>query len=430
MLELSKLPPRAAAAFMQAVRHGDANGRTLTQGSPLGQAITSGGTVPLELAGLVPSDDDVRDYPFAWSGRPVLADIDLRPECSPIKNQGAAGACTAFHLTGHAERLANRAGVLPAGGYSERANYAMSRGLLGFTGDSGATLRAAIHAAYKFGLPLEATFPYSDAPATIADLTIPDAVMAEAAGNKLDAYYRVEAKLTDEQALNGRIDRALADGYTVGIGTWLFRWFFYIRGALKSHPGMRDKSWAQLFGVNPDTWWDMVGAHAMVIVGRSDALGGYIVRNSWGTGWGDGGYYLLAYGDTQFAFEFWAVAGFDGSDVGAPYDMGCTEAKAFRLYRAALGRYPEAAGLAYQAGDIAAAGHLQVARNFMASPEFQQRYGTLDDTGFVTALYRNVLRREPEPAGLQYHLQELAGGMERAQVLINFAESPENRAGP
>lgn len=103
--------------------------------------------------------------------------------------------------------------------------------------------------------------------------------------------------------------------------------------------------------------------------------------------------------------------------------------QAYRLYRAALARAPDDAGLGYQVNALDHGLSLpQLAGNFMASPEFQQKYGTLDDTTFITQLYRNVLAREPEPAGLQYYQQRLAEGATREQVLLGFSESPENQA--
>lgn len=38
------------------------------------------------------------------------------------------------------------------------------------------------------------------------------------------------------------------------------------------------------------------GGHVMLAVGFNDLLGCWIVKNSWGTGYGDNGYYLIAYG--------------------------------------------------------------------------------------------------------------------------------------
>jgi serralysin len=70
----------------------------------------------------------------------------------------------------------------------------------------------------------------------------------------------------------------------------------------------------------------------------------------------------------------------------------------------------------------------QVAANFVASPEFAAKYGSLDDAQFVTLLYENALHREPDVAGLAFHVANLEGGMSRADVLVAFSESPENQA--
>ena len=69
-----------------------------------------------------------------------------------------------------------------------------------------------------------------------------------------------------------------------------------------------------------------------------------------------------------------------------------------------------------------------VAQNFIASPEFSAKYGTLDNTQFVTQLYANVLHRAPDAGGLAYHLDSLAHGATRADVLVGFSESQENQA--
>lgn len=105
-------------------------------------------------------------------------------------------------------------------------------------------------------------------------------------------------------------------------------------------------------------------------------------------------------------------------------------AQAFRLYKAALNRLPDQEGLAYQARVLEKGVALsQVAGDFMASPEFQQRFGAPDDRGFVNLLYQNVLGRSPDQAGLAYHASRLEQhALTRADVLVGFSESPENQA--
>jgi len=71
---------------------------------------------------------------------------------------------------------------------------------------------------------------------------------------------------------------------------------------------------------------------------------------------------------------------------------------------------------------------VSIAQNFIDSPEFARTYGSLDDRAFVTRLYANVLHRQPDSGGLEFHINNLAGGMSRAQTLVGFSESPENQA--
>jgi hypothetical protein len=118
------------------------------------------------------------------------------------------------------------------------------------------------------------------------------------------------------------------------------------------------------------------------------------------------------------------------SDTKLAIDVEGNGGQAYRLYKAAFDREPDTPGLGYQMNELDKGFSLsQVAAAFIASPEFQQKYGAaVDDTAFITLLYRNVLDREPEAAGLQFHLNELAAGETRADLLTHFSESPENKA--
>ncbi|HUR90575.1 MAG TPA: DUF4214 domain-containing protein, partial [Ramlibacter sp.] len=111
-------------------------------------------------------------------------------------------------------------------------------------------------------------------------------------------------------------------------------------------------------------------------------------------------------------------------------DPSGTAAQVFRLYQAAFARTADAGGLGFHIGNIELAGLSisQVASNFMASPEFQQKYGALSNTDFVTQLYANVLHRPPDSGGLVYWTNLLATGTPRVAVMLGFSESPENRS--
>ena len=49
-------------------------------------------------------------------------------------------------------------------------------------------------------------------------------------------------------------------------------------------------------GVYKHVTGSLAGGHCVVLIGYDDAQSCWIARNSWGTGWGDGGYFKIAYG--------------------------------------------------------------------------------------------------------------------------------------
>lgn len=104
------------------------------------------------------------------------------------------------------------------------------------------------------------------------------------------------------------------------------------------------------------------------------------------------------------------------------------DAEAYRIYQAALGRDPDAAGKAFWSSALSnGATPVQVAQGFIASPEFQQAFGGLSVSDFVSALYQNVLHRAGDPAGQQFWTNALQTGTSQASVVAGFSDSLENR---
>ena len=64
-------------------------------------------------------------------------------------------------------------------------------------------------------------------------------------------------------------------------------------------------------GVYSHVWGEFLGGHAVLVVGWDDADQCLIVKNSWGTDWGEDGYFRIAYSelesDTQFASNAVAI---------------------------------------------------------------------------------------------------------------------------
>jgi Ca2+-binding RTX toxin-like protein len=120
------------------------------------------------------------------------------------------------------------------------------------------------------------------------------------------------------------------------------------------------------------------------------------------------------FGDTALALDIDGAAG-----------MG------FRLYQAIFDRAPDDAGMGYWLYELDQGTPLEeVAQAFMDSAEFAALYGRQPDSmAFLTALYRNALHREPDAAGIAWWNNALeTGAVSEVDVLIQFSESAENQA--
>lgn len=123
----------------------------------------------------------------------------------------------------------------------------------------------------------------------------------------------------------------------------------------------------------------------------------------------------LKFTDGMLAFDFDGVAG-----------------QTYRLYQAAFKRTPDTVGLSHNVNlmDNGTVDIKGMSAAFIASAEFQQRYGaSLSDADFIRLLYNNVLGRDPDAAGAAGWATRLAdGSWDRPGVLFGFSESGENKA--
>jgi uncharacterized delta-60 repeat protein len=121
------------------------------------------------------------------------------------------------------------------------------------------------------------------------------------------------------------------------------------------------------------------------------------------------------------------IGNYAGQVAGGLWDIDETAASVARLYLGTLDRTPEVGGLSYWTDQLKTGAQTlqQAAAGFVGSPEFQGRYGSLDNNQFVNQLYLNVLDRPAEPAGLAYWTGLLNSGTPRADVALGFTESFE-----
>jgi len=319
---------------------------------------------------VVPSRPDPRDYQFLASAAPVPARVDLRQPWHIIKNQGQAGSCTGHTATSTGEAVV--ASATPA--LAPQLAYTMTKIAEGRAGQSGTfSMRDVLETGRKIGWCLESEFPYRGS----EDDTPPGPdVLTSAATRKVERYESVplglSAMSTDVTVGVANCKAALASGLPIMISLAIGVQLTQIHGPLASqyYPPMT-VPWVQ--GNPGNDYW---GSHALVIVGYDDALNGFIAQNSWGTAYGDGGYFLLQYQCLQDFAEAWVIRRYAGMVFENAGELAA-RMSVVRLYVAVLGRAPDVGGVRYW-GDIVLAGNSMaaVADVMMASPECKAKFAT------------------------------------------------------
>ncbi|WP_299371538.1 DUF4214 domain-containing protein [uncultured Tateyamaria sp.] len=130
-----------------------------------------------------------------------------------------------------------------------------------------------------------------------------------------------------------------------------------------------------------------------------------------------------------------AMLGQTGNDVllGEALEVGLVAeeaGQAYRMYQAALGRTPDTGGHYTWTERLVEGGFTldSMANAFVNSVEFGTRFGGTDTEGFVRLMYNNVLGRDPDAAGAAGWADRLDNqGWTRAEVVLRFSESTENR---
>jgi len=219
----------------------------------------------------------------------IPTSIDLRKWCPPIENQGSLGSCTANAGVGLVEYYQRRA----FGNHIDASRlflYKATRNLLHWTGDRGAFLRTTMAAMVLFGVPPEEYWPY-----VISDFDKEPSSFCYAFAQDYQAiqYFRIDPPGRPKDLLLKKIKSLLAAGLPSMFGFTVFSSIEQTTDDGKIPYPCRGER--------------ILGGHAVVTVGFDDKMkiknatcgvettGALLIRNSWGTGWGDKGYGWLPY---------------------------------------------------------------------------------------------------------------------------------------
>lgn len=213
--------------------------------------------------------------------------VDLRKQFAPVKNQGDVGSCTTFALLSIFEYILGKGKSLDTD-LSERYLYYNTRcEVLRRTGRSDAPIEAAGEGTSFFdaikslqidGACIEKLCPYSEREAF--DVRPSDEAY-------LDGKTRLVTEAMNVELKEHAIKSALYEGFPVAISVKLFTAFANPDHGFITIPKEEEIRQAAEDGISSN--------HAMVICGYSDEYKVFVVRNSWGTEYGENGYCFIPY---------------------------------------------------------------------------------------------------------------------------------------
>lgn len=252
-----------------------------------------------------PDTVDFRDRMYVPTLVEVPTYIDLEDYQSygvPVLDQGSEGACTGYALASVAGYLLRRRKVVPDSTLvSARMFYEMAKRYDEWPGEdySGSSARGAMKGWHKHGV--------CSAELWNNKLELQDSMLtyqraADAARRPLGAYFRVNHKELVS------MHSALAEVGILFVTAW-------------THPLWLSPDENGCIPYEKDL--SIIGGHAFAIVAYDER--GFWIQNSWGTGWGKGGFARICYDD-------WLTNGLDvwAARLGVPIRLRLSDPEAFK----------------------------------------------------------------------------------------------------
>lgn len=208
--------------------------------------------------------------------------VDLRKKMPPIYDQGSLGSCTATAicaLTGYNNKLFF--GSILFVYYNER----VLRNTV--NEDSGATLEDGMVSLKKYGVCKDKLWPYNIKKFKVR----PSKICYD------NALKHLALEVTNVKNDIISIKKSLFHGYPLVVGIMIYESF--------ENPDVAKTGIVPMPLPNEE----LLGGHAVVIVGYDDTKKLWIMRNSWGRSWGIKGYFYLPYEylTSDMASDLWNI---------------------------------------------------------------------------------------------------------------------------
>ena len=237
------------------------------------------------VCNLKKSPKDKRDFIFRLSTTTYPDILDYRPSLQNVRNQGKQGTCYAQAAACMKEWQEKKDNgfdeyMSPQFFYNNRTNLYDANP----DNDNGMYGRDVMKLLQSVGICRESSYPYGK----IEEKTAIDKVIYDEAKEYIiKSYARVESITNLKESLfkNGPCLVAFPV-YNYGSEFWK--------------------------GSGSSTY----GGHAVTIVGYTED--GFIIRNSWGTGWGNRGYSIYKYEDWGAHWEIWTTIDYDMNNIYIP----------------------------------------------------------------------------------------------------------------
>jgi len=201
---------------------------------------------------------------------------------TPIRDQGNCGSCVAFGTCATIEGMfrVQRNDPNLAIDLSEAHLFFCLGRTQGVTCATGWMPDKAFACAANPGITDEACYPYNTS-------------SADCSGLCSDWQNRATKVNGSHQVGAADIKAAISSRGPVSACFVVFNDFFAYRSGVYRH-----------------VTGNQVGGHCVSLIGYDDAAGCWIAKNSWGIGWGEGGFFRIAYGEC--GIDTWAVYTADG----------------------------------------------------------------------------------------------------------------------